>query len=387
MRILIIGPPKERDKYTYNLVKMLSRSVTVFPLYTLNVLSLYRRLPRTVLSIKNSNILHLQHYASLAPSDYVFAIGALALLLLARILRRRIVLTMQSPNSLARSATLFPKARAFLWKSYMNALAIMSHTAIVHTRDGMDLLRNEYLFRNVCYIPNWSYPPIEDTGHSRLEEIGSIEPSDKVVELFGIPVPGKGYHHVIEALPKVLREHPHVKLLIAGDVYSPSSSVSVKRDAKAYREYLAGLVRRLNLDNNVIFLGYLPNDVVPKVLRLADIIIFAYAYRPYASGAFSEALSYAKPLVVSDIPAFDMLSDSVNCIKIGTKPEDGLPERIANAIIRLLDDSDLCDKIRSNLSRLLTEDLSPEKFAQAHLTLYRKAVGDYTRIPRLVNIM
>lgn len=375
MKLLMVGPSKERDKYTYNLVNSLrSKSISIYPVYISNVLDLFKHPVKILLILREVKILHYQHYSSLAYSNSMFSFFTVFFLIISRILRKKIVVTMQTPIS---ASTIKSGIKAYLWKMYVKLLNIMSNAIIVHTKEAKKLLEEEYSLCNVIYVPNWAYLPIKKMDHNTLQQFKQkcgIKKSDIVLLLFGIPIMAKGWHHVISALPSIIKEYPNVKLLIAGDVHPSSPNVQLKEESKAYKHYLINLVRKLGLNENVIIYGYIPNELIPIILNIAYLIIFPYEYRPFASGALSEALSSFKPLVVSDIPTFEMLRHNETCVKIDIKSDTS--KRIADAVLHLIRDQKFYERISASLYKLVTEELSIDKFAERHIAIYKKVIRE-----------
>jgi len=92
---------------------------------------------------------------------------------------------------------------------------------------------------------------------------------ERIKERYGIKGPSllfvgrlaekKGVKYLIDAMPKVIEEYPETKLLIVG-------SGPLENGLKAQ-------VKNLNLENNVIFTGAIPNNELPSYYATADIFI------------------------------------------------------------------------------------------------------------------
>jgi phosphatidylinositol alpha-1,6-mannosyltransferase len=71
----------------------------------------------------------------------------------------------------------------------------------------------------------------------------------------------KGYNHVIECLPTLIKEYPDIKYLIAG-----------KAD-DIEQERLHKLIAKKKLQNHVLLVGFIPENELSSIFRLADIFI------------------------------------------------------------------------------------------------------------------
>jgi glycosyltransferase involved in cell wall biosynthesis len=75
----------------------------------------------------------------------------------------------------------------------------------------------------------------------------------------GRMVERKGFRYLVEAMPYILKELPMTKLIIGGD--GPE------------RRSLETLVKKLGIEGNVIFPGFIPNRDFPKYMRAADVFV------------------------------------------------------------------------------------------------------------------
>jgi teichuronic acid biosynthesis glycosyltransferase TuaC len=106
--------------------------------------------------------------------------------------------------------------------------------------------------------------------------------SDLVLLSVGHLIERKGHHLVIEAI----RDLPHATLLIVGD--GPERSA------------LERLVARLGLPARVRFLGALPQDRLPELYSLADMLVLASSREGWAN-VLLEAMACGTPAVATRI--------------------------------------------------------------------------------------
>lgn len=109
----------------------------------------------------------------------------------------------------------------------------------------------------------------------------------KVILTFGLIGPGKGLEGMIDALPAVVKKHPEVSYLIVGATHP-----DLRRERK--EEYRIGLqrqVRRLKLDDHVIFLNrFVSAEELAEYLCVAEIYVTPY---PKEAQITSGTLAYA----------------------------------------------------------------------------------------------
>ncbi|WP_367154625.1 glycosyltransferase [Methylomonas sp. HYX-M1] len=129
--------------------------------------------------------------------------------------------------------------------------------------------------------------PIEKT--LARKKLSITEDAEVLISVGGL-VNRKGFHRVIEILPKLLKNHPKLLYLIVGGA-SPEGN---------NREYLERLVNDLNLSNHVKFLGAMEAKALHEPLSAADVFVLATANEGWAN-VFLEAMACGLPVVTTDV--------------------------------------------------------------------------------------
>jgi len=161
----------------------------------------------------------------------------------------------------------------------------------------------------VRFVPDTAVP----RSHNELLFVGRL-------------VEKKGLSHLLDAMPQVLRSHPHTRLTIAG--FGP------------LRDELENQARRLGVDGQVSFPGALPQAELPSLYRRAAMVVAPFVRA--ASGdqeglpvVLMEAIGCGCPIVASDIPGVrDLAGEDSEDMLV---PPGDVPA-LAAAITRLLDD-------------------------------------------------
>lgn len=181
---------------------------------------------------------------------------------------------------------------------------------------------------------------------------------------FGNVVTPKGIDTLVEAIPLVKREIPDVNLLIAGEGNIP------KRSRATIREH------RENFEVHDYFV---PNDRVKEFFARAEVVTLPYRFQDGTkghSGALATAFSFGKPIVASTAGEFESLVGETESGLV-VPPED--PERLANAIVRVLTDDDARQRMAANSLRM-AERLSWDSVARQYLAVYEQVLrGDGRR--------
>ncbi|MGN9812496.1 glycosyltransferase family 4 protein [Micromonospora sp. BQ11] len=130
----------------------------------------------------------------------------------------------------------------------------------------------------------------------------------------------KGVQHLVDAVPHLLRRHPGLRVVIAGD--------------GPYRDELVERARRLDLDGSVHFAGFLDATQLPAVLAATDATVVPSLYEPFGMVAL-EAAAAGAPLAVARTGG---LAEIVEPGVTGVTFPHSDPDALAGAVGRLLGD-------------------------------------------------
>ncbi|MGV3526115.1 MAG: glycosyltransferase family 4 protein [Candidatus Sericytochromatia bacterium] len=134
----------------------------------------------------------------------------------------------------------------------------------------------------------------------------------------GRMVPEKGFQVLVEAAAEVLREIPNARFVIAG---KGGMLDELRARAQAY-----GIADRVHLP------GYVSDDDLNKLLRVADVAAYPSLYEPFGIVAL-EAMAARTPVVVSDTGG---LGGIVEHGVTGMKAHTGSPDSLAWGIKQVL---------------------------------------------------
>ncbi len=180
--------------------------------------------------------------------------------------------------------------------------------------------------------------------------------NEKIVLYIGRLVYEKGIQHLIAAMPKIINGYNDTKLIIGGR-------------GGMYDE-LREQAKFLGIENKVYFTGYLSSKEVQKMYKCADIAVFPSTYEPFGIVAL-EAMLAGVPTVVSDIGGLNEIVDhGVN----GMKSYAGNSNSIADSVLSLLYNHQLCDTITKNAKNKVKKEFNWNKIAQDTYFIYEKAI-------------
>jgi len=252
-------------------------------------------------------------------------------------------------------------------KKIVQTLAEKSECMIVMSKIAANILREVYGIKTGIEIVPHGIPTVSFS-HPTTEKTRMGYKDRIILSSFGMINPGKGYEHVIDALPKVIAKFPNILYLIVGETHP----VVRRREGEQYRNFLEKKVKKLKLENNVKFYNkYVKLKEIVQYLQATDIYISSNTdpnqvtsgTLSYAAGTGRAVVStpflHAKELVTPDIGELVKFGDS---------------ESFANAIIKVLSHP----KLKSDMERnayAKTRNMTWDNVALAYMEIFKKHVG------------
>ena len=323
MRICFISsyPPNHArlSEYAENLVKELANRPTIDTIYMLvdtvngskeklregpkvEVLRVWKAdNPFSILGIVlqifklNPDVVHFNvHFQSYGRSRLANFVG-LSLVFLCRLVGLRVVVLV---HNLGEKVDL-EKVR--LKPTLLNRVGILVATklilsaprVVVTVRSYAEYLRKRYNHRGVLYIPHGT----------SVNDSSSIDPDEKIVLMFGHMGPSKGLPVILRAFEELMRERDDVRLVVAGSSH-PNFPGYLEEFAKT------GIPK-------VDFLGYVPEEDLSRVFRMADVVVIPYFAATGTSGVFHLACGYGRSVVASDLPELrEMVAEGASALLV-----------------------------------------------------------------------
>jgi len=260
--------------------------------------------------------------------------------------------------------TVLPKPDAEI-QTYIQNIAIYSKAIIVMTHTSKEILVDNYLIDDskINVIPHGTHL-VEHTDRNFLKEKYGLQ-NKLILSTFGLISSGKNIQSTLNALPKIIENHPEVLFLIIGKTH-PSV---VKQEGEKYRESLIQLIDELKLIDHVLFVNeYLPLDILLEYLQMTDIYLFTSNDPNQAvSGTFSYAISCGCAIISTPIPhAKEVLKNGV-----GIMVDFDNSAELAKEVNQLLDNE--IERNKYSLNGL--HQIAPtvwENAALNHINLFEK---------------
>ncbi len=165
----------------------------------------------------------------------------------------------------------------------------------------------------------------------------------------------KGHSYLLQAVRQVTGQFPNLCVLIIGD--------------GELRSELENQARELGIEANVIFSGY-RNDAV-RLLSGFDFFVFPSLWEGFGL-VLLEAMALRKAVVASEVSA---IPESVIQGKTGLLVPPKNAEKLAGAMLTLLNDNVLCNSLGESGYKRLQEDFTVQKMVETTEMLYTNVLS------------
>ena len=215
----------------------------------------------------------------------------------------------------------------------------------------------------VVVIPNGIDPddlqPQDEPELARLRSEFAA-PDEKLVLLIGRLVYEKGFQLALEAMPRLIQRVPGTRFLVAG--------------SGTHEQELHAQAKELGLMEHGTFLGWIGDDVLHSLYRIADVCVVPSIYEPFGLVAL-EAMASDCPCIVADTGGLrEVVPHNEAGLRFRARDHQALGEMVE----RVLTDGELRDRLVAEGSEhILRFDWAD--VAESTAALYAELVGEATR--------
>ena len=210
-----------------------------------------------------------------------------------------------------------------------DAVIVCSYYMRDHVADIFDIDE-----RRIAVIPNGidrnDMRPVDDLQALRRK---FAAPQEKLVLLVGRLVYEKGFQLALDALPAVIEQVGNVRFVVAG--------------SGTHEEALKEQAERLGLLRHGVFLGWIGDDALHSLYRIADLCVVPSIYEPFGLVAL-EAMASGCPCIVADTGGLREVVPVGE--RVGLRFNGGDAEHLGVMIERLLVDEVLRDRLVAEAS-------------------------------------
>lgn len=219
-----------------------------------------------------------------------------------------------------------------------------SDALIVHGNVAKSILERSVDAKNVFIVPHGDYSFFLKVSKQKYkEEIGNILFFGRIEEY-------RGLKYLIEAMSKIEKIVPNIKIVIAG----------------------SGSLKGYDVDSKKleIYNYYIPESEVGAFFQRASVVVLPYI-EGTQTGIIPIAYAFKKPVVVTDVGSIpEVVENGKTGFIVPSKDSNALAE----AIIKLLKDDKLRKEMGENAHRKMKNELSWDKIAERTVEVYKEAI-------------
>lgn len=176
----------------------------------------------------------------------------------------------------------------------------------------------------------------------------------------------KGAHILLKAVSILKEKYPNIKVRLAGNI------IIGNRLKDGYSLYLLHLIKKLNLTDNIIFLGNINEDNIINELYNCNVCVIPSFVETYCL-AFAESMAVGVPTVVSFAGAMPELAVNMK-EAIFYSPLDY--NNAAYYIQELIENKELAEFISKNARKRRLEENNIDKVVKNQLNIYNEILSN-----------
>ncbi len=220
------------------------------------------------------------------------------------------------------------------------------------------IVHGDALGKKVQELFGFSSEQVHSIPHVAMGSMGTsgaqaIQENPNRVLFFGRIWDYKGLDQLIAAEPLISEQLPEVEIIIAGE----------GEDFAKYENMM------VNPDRFLIHNSWISDQQREAFFKESALVVLPYN-EATQSGVVPIAYNYSRPVIATRVGA---LAECIEHEKTGLLVEPRSPEQLADAIIRLLNDSEVRQEMGRAGKQRLDQECSPRVVAAATAEVYRKA--------------
>lgn len=210
----------------------------------------------------------------------------------------------------------------------------------------------------ILVLPNAVDPEIFNPGRSYTTPAPKYSFSgDRIVGFVGGFYPWHGLDFLMDTAESVIKEMPHTKFVLVGD--------------GPMKETLTRRVKNSVLKDAVIFTGSVPHNELPKHIASFDIGVMPDSNAYGSPIKIFEYMAMGKPVLAPKLgPIEEVVEDGVNGLTFARLSK----EKFSEAIVKILTDEKLYQKIAANSRKDVLEKYNWSKNAEAILKRWESSI-------------
>lgn len=180
--------------------------------------------------------------------------------------------------------------------------------------------------------------------------------------------PLKGFHYLLQALQIVKEKYPDVTVNVAGNSLVNYATLKDKIKISAYGRYLRKLIKKLDMEDKITFLGKLSAEEMKQQYLNCHTFVCASSLEN-SPNSVGEAMLLGTPVVASYTGGIPSMVDHE---KEGLLFEKGNVKALAEAIIRTWEDKEMVDVMTNEARARARKTHNADENYEALMGMYRE---------------
>jgi glycosyltransferase involved in cell wall biosynthesis len=192
-----------------------------------------------------------------------------------------------------------------------------------------------------------SFARCDTRAQAKYRQVLGVPDDAPLVGQIAHVIAAKGYTDFIQAIPLVLDKIPDARFVGVGGM--PHAD---------YQAVLARMVEELEVGDALTLTGF--REDVPRIIASLDVVVLASRYEPLGRVVI-EGMAAGKPVVGTDVGGIpEIIEDGVT----GLIVPPASPDKLAEAILKILNDSELAYQMGRAGKRRVQDLFEPEGYAR-----------------------
>jgi len=185
--------------------------------------------------------------------------------------------------------------------------------------------------------------------------------------------PLKGLHILMKAIALVKRRFPEVHLLVPGDALQRPSNIMQSISQTGYNRYLNNLMIKLNIEENIEFVGNLTAEQMAERMANAHVFVTPSALENHSS-TLKEAMTVGTPCIASYVGG---IPEYVTHYENGLLYRFEEYEMLAFFIQKLFSDDNLAQRISNNGRSTIRRIHDSSLISQQLVDIYQRILNSH----------
>lgn len=175
---------------------------------------------------------------------------------------------------------------------FYRVLGLVANDIIVFEEELKTRL-SDFVPNDKIHVLSLSVESKEKVSQKKVRRLTNLPQDEFVLLVFGFINGYKGIDWILKALKDY--QNKNVRLVIAG------GENPYLKDQIHYQKFYKSIVNEAKKHDNVTLTGFVPDSEIANYFGASSLVVMPYEVFMAASGPFSLALSYGKPVILSDV--------------------------------------------------------------------------------------